>query len=147
MQKKIEQYQTGWDFIEDWLDEPMTPLVIYILDSRRYAYLTSNTPSRSFKFGIRRKLTHVDDVEAFAYWSHNNSLAGGYSFESTRYDQSYLSALAYGYLSDDINQFSEVDAFKDWYVEDGLCTMKSKLNFLIRMVLLKTAEEEFEKML
>ncbi len=33
--EKIEQYQKGWDFIEDWLDVPMTPLVIYILDIDR----------------------------------------------------------------------------------------------------------------
>ncbi len=37
-------------------------------------------------------------------------------------DQSYLSALAYGYLREAtiwviLNQFSEVDAFKDWYVD------------------------------
>ena len=29
----IEKYQKGWDFIEDWLEVPMTPSVIYILNN------------------------------------------------------------------------------------------------------------------
>ena len=72
--EKVEQYQKGWDFIEDWLGESMEPSVIYILNDG-HGYQTSNTPSREFQVWDYEKLTHTDDVELFAY-DLLNSLAG-----------------------------------------------------------------------
>ncbi|CAM4007149.1 ABC transporter permease [Lederbergia lenta] len=56
----VKKNQQAWKFIEDWLDIPMTPSVIYILNDEHY-YLTRSTPSQEFLIWHAEGLEYVDD--------------------------------------------------------------------------------------
>ncbi|MEK3886423.1 ABC transporter permease [Bacillus sp. FSL K6-3431] len=58
--KVIKKYQEAWNFIEDWLDIPMTPSIIYILNDDHY-YLTRSTPSQDFLVWYAGDLKYVED--------------------------------------------------------------------------------------
>ena len=56
----IENYQKGWNFIEEWLEVPMTPEVIYILNNE-HSHLTRFTPSQEFLVWATDYLGYADD--------------------------------------------------------------------------------------
>ena len=59
----IEKYQKGWGFIEDWLEVPMMPSVIYILNNEHY-YQTLQTPNQEFLVWDINALQYDDTVIA-----------------------------------------------------------------------------------
>lgn len=123
VKEKVYQYQQGWSFIENWLEVPVIPSVIYVLN-REHAYLTRYTPSQEFLVWDEHNLTYMNDPEQLAYdlW---NSFEGdtGFSFEIATDDQSYLSYQAHEYLRQAaiwiiLSELDHVDNFKDWYLDD-----------------------------
>ncbi len=128
----VGKYQHGWNFIEDWLEVPMTPSVIYILNSE-HAYLTWYTPSQEFLVWDYDKLKHNHGSDEELLFDLMNYLTGDLSSEFMLIEgQSYQ---AYQYLMGAmdwiiLNQFEEIGNFKDWYLnrwsymgemeEDGL---------------------------
>lgn len=113
VKEKVEQYQKGWDFIEDWLGEPMTPSVIYILNSR-YTYLTWYTPSTEFLVWDNENLNYGDSVDEIAsnlwnYWTKDFSDQAKDEGQDYHYLRNALDWVIRNHLHDEVS-------FREWYI-------------------------------
>lgn len=111
----IGEYQKGWDFMEDWLEIPMTPSVIFILNDDHY-YLTRSTPSQEFLIWYPEALEYVDRLEY-----RNDSIIAD---EIVRYvmdeyqswDNDDINTLSLAMRWSIISHLHTKVGLKDWYV-------------------------------
>ncbi|WP_342429256.1 hypothetical protein [Neobacillus sp. FSL H8-0543] len=105
----IKEYQKTWNFIENWLEVPMTPEVIYILNDDHY-YLAKNTPSQEFLIWGADNLGDTrDSVISYEVVEY---LTADYS--TSDYDDFSLleKSMEWAILSD----LHDEIGFKDWYL-------------------------------
>lgn len=114
--EKVEKYQKSWRFIEEWLEKPMTPSVIYILNAK-YTYLTSNTPNQEFLVWDNSEINYTDGSDEIAsdLWTY---LTREYTSESIweKRDYHYLRSAMEWVI---YNHFYEGKGmgFKEWYID------------------------------
>ena len=110
----IGKYQETWAFVEDWLDVPMTPKVIYILNDR-HVDETLNTPSQEVliwnKYDFMEFMYGNDDATIAAY-SAVNYLFNKMPFVESSTDFELLRELVTWSI---LSEFQDEGDFKKWY--------------------------------
>ncbi|GIN73628.1 hypothetical protein J14TS2_41030 [Bacillus sp. J14TS2] len=106
----IKKYQKVWTFVEEWLDVPMTPEVIYILNDR-HAYLAEDTPSQEVLIWSTDELIYSEHDEEVAYSAVSYLLDTGFSMKRSD-DLSILFELVTWSV---LGELEDVGNFKKWY--------------------------------
>ncbi|MRX72140.1 hypothetical protein GJU40_08190 [Bacillus lacus] len=108
----VRKYQKGWKIAEEWLEVPMTPNVIYILDPV-HSSLTENTPSQEF---IVWDVNDLDQNDSIIPYKIVVDLTKGEAILG-EYDDLFLlqKAMEWSLLNDMENE-TGFNKFKDWIV-------------------------------
>lgn len=106
--KAIQKHQTVWNFVEEWLDVPMTPSVIYVLNDR-HSYL-SETPSQEVLIWAAHVMTDTN-YESIVY-PVIHYLMRENSMNESDADSNILSGLMTWLI---ISEFQEEGSFRKWY--------------------------------
>lgn len=109
--KVVEKYQKGWSFIEDWLEVPMTPSVIYILNDWHNQHYSLTYYDPEFLVWSSGNLHYMDETEiAFELMNHLRNEYNTGENEDRRF-------LYYAMAWSIINHLHEEVSFKEWYLE------------------------------
>lgn len=107
--ERVKKYQQGIEFIEEWLEVPITPSVIYILNDAHY-YLTQSTLSTEFLVWNPLDLGNIgDSVLAYEIVKHltgKDIAPGSGNFDMVKVAMEWLIK----------NHFEEKSGFRDWYL-------------------------------
>lgn len=112
--KTTELYQESWSYMEEWLGVPVTPKVIYIMDSD-YQDLTQFTPSREFYAWSVYDIGYVD-ASFMPYRLVANLINENRSYGD---DVSVLQRAMIWVLLDHSGIETGSDQFGDWYAAEG----------------------------
>jgi hypothetical protein len=110
-----ETYLKWWNYIEEWLEVPAAPEVIYMLN-HDHKYLTQYTPSREFKaWSVYDNKVYVDDP-VMAYRLVYDLIN---EHPSLGEDVHLLQRVMTWILLNHFEVETGLDRFEDWYVQES----------------------------
>ena len=107
----IGKYKETWAFVEDWLDVPMTPKVIYILNDR-HVDETLNTPSQEVLMWNKYDFMYANSDDDIAAYSAVMHLFNRMPFVERSTDLELLEELIRWTI---LSTFQDEGDFKKWY--------------------------------
>ncbi len=115
--ERVKKLQQGWDFVEEWLEVPITPSVIYILNDEHY-YLSRYASSKEFLVWGTAKLRNTDSIgntgDSVLAYEIIELLTREYpTSEASSFD---IIRVAMEWLIE--NNYQKKSGFKDWYISE-----------------------------
>ena len=111
VKERVKKFQQGWSFVEEWLDIPITPSVIYILNDEHY-YLAQYAHSKEFLVWSTIEFGNTED-SVVAYQIIDLLTKEYPTSEASSFD---LIRIAMEWLIE--NNYQEKSNFRDWYISE-----------------------------
>ena len=109
--ERVEKLQKGWDFVEEWLEVPVTPSVIYVLNDEHY-YLNQYARSKDFLVWNTGEPGNTEDsvlaYEIVELVTRESPTWEASSFDGIRVAMEWLIE----------NNYKKKSGFKDWYIAE-----------------------------